>query len=71
MALWPDSMPERNSAQARRFVGENSGQLVRIGATKTLLETDEGQISVPNVILLNEVVRLRPKRTRGGGPIRQ
>ena len=26
--------------------------------TKALLETDEGRISLPNVVLLNEVVRL-------------
>jgi small-conductance mechanosensitive channel len=41
-------------------VGDYSGRLVRIGATKTLLETSEGQVSIPNVVLLNEVVRLRP-----------
>jgi small-conductance mechanosensitive channel len=41
-------------------VGEHTGRLVRIGATKALLETSEGQISLPNVVLLNEVVRLRP-----------
>jgi len=41
-------------------VGDHTGRLVRIGATKALLETSEGQISVPNVVLLNEVVRLRP-----------
>ena len=40
-------------------VGDYSGRLVRIGATKTLLEASEGQISLPNVALLNEVVRLR------------
>lgn len=42
-------------------VGDHTGRLVRIGATKTLLETSEGQISLPNVVLLNEVVRLRPE----------
>jgi small-conductance mechanosensitive channel len=42
-------------------VGEHTGRLVRIGATKALLETSEGQISLPNVVLLNEVVRLRPE----------
>ena len=42
-------------------VGDYTGRLVRIGATKTLLETSEGQISLPNVVLLNEVVRLRPE----------
>lgn len=41
-------------------VGDYTGRLVRIGATKALLETSEGQISMPNVVLLNEVVRLRP-----------
>ena len=41
-------------------VGDQSGRLLRIGATKALLETSEGQISIPNVVLLNEVVRLRP-----------
>lgn len=41
-------------------VGDYTGRLVRIGATKALLETSEGQVSVPNVVLLNEVVRLRP-----------
>ena len=39
-------------------VGDHSGRLVRIGATKALLDTNEGQISLPNVVLLNEVVRL-------------
>lgn len=42
-------------------VGAYTGQLIRIGATKTLLETSKGQISLPNVILLNEVVRLHPE----------
>lgn len=42
-------------------VGDHSGQLVRIGATKTLLETSDGQISLPNVALITEVVRLRPE----------
>lgn len=42
-------------------VGDHTGRLVRIGATKALLETSEGQISLPNVVLLNEVVRLRPE----------
>ncbi|MFN2188626.1 MAG: mechanosensitive ion channel family protein [Candidatus Promineifilaceae bacterium] len=41
-------------------VGEHSGQLVRIGATKALLKTSEGEISIPNVILINEVVQLSP-----------
>jgi small-conductance mechanosensitive channel len=41
-------------------VGDHTGQLVRIGATKALLETSEGQVSIPNVALLDEVVRLRP-----------
>lgn len=40
-------------------VGDVSGRLVRIGATKALLETSEGQISIPNVVLLDEVVRLQ------------
>jgi small-conductance mechanosensitive channel len=39
-------------------VGQNSGRLVRIGATKALLDTDDGQVSVPNIVLLNEVVQL-------------
>ncbi|MDX1435687.1 MAG: mechanosensitive ion channel [Anaerolineales bacterium] len=39
-------------------VGEHSGRLVRIGATKALIDTGDGTISIPNVILLNEVVRL-------------
>jgi small-conductance mechanosensitive channel len=41
-------------------VGDYSGRLVRIGATKALIDTDDGQVSVPNIVLLNEVVRLRP-----------
>ena len=41
-------------------VGDHRGRLVRIGATKTLIETSEGQISIPNVVLLNEEVRLIP-----------
>lgn len=41
-------------------VGEYTGRLVQIGATKTLLETDAGPVSIPNTVLLNEVVRLRP-----------
>jgi small-conductance mechanosensitive channel len=40
-------------------VGDHTGRLVRIGATKALLETEDGQISLPNIALLNEVVRLR------------
>lgn len=46
-------------------VGEHTGRLVQIGATKALLETSEGQISLPNVVLLNEVVRLRPEGESG------
>lgn len=42
-------------------VGDYTGRLVRIGATKALLETSEGQISLPNVVLLDKVVRLRPE----------
>jgi small-conductance mechanosensitive channel len=41
-------------------IGDETGRLIRIGATKALLETSQGQVSVPNVVLLNEVVRLRP-----------
>ncbi len=41
-------------------IGDHTGRLLRIGATKALLETSEGQISVPNTVLINEVVRLRP-----------
>ncbi len=39
-------------------VDDLSGRLVRIGATKALLDTSEGQISLPNVVLIDEVVRL-------------
>ena len=39
-------------------VGDHSGKLIRIGATKALIDTDQGPISLPNVVLLNEVVRL-------------
>jgi small-conductance mechanosensitive channel len=42
-------------------VGDYSGRLVRIGATKVLLESDEGQVSLPNIVLLNEVVLLGPQ----------
>ena len=42
-------------------VGEHTGRLIRIGATKTLLKTSDGQISLPNVLLLNEVVQLGPE----------
>jgi small-conductance mechanosensitive channel len=42
-------------------IGDHTGRLVRIGATKALLDTSEGQISLPNIVLLNEVVRLRPE----------
>ena len=41
-------------------VGDYTGRLLRIGATKALLETSEGQISIPNVVLLDEVVRMSP-----------
>lgn len=44
----------------RLTVGDHSGRLVRIGATKALIDTDDGQVSVPNIVLLNEVVRLQP-----------
>ena len=47
-------------------VGEHTGQLVRIGSTKAVLETSEEQISLPNVVLLNEVVRLRPEDETAG-----
>ncbi len=39
-------------------VGDYSGRLVSIGAAKVLLESSEGQVSLPNVVLLSEVVRL-------------
>jgi hypothetical protein len=42
-------------------VGEHSGRLIHIGGTKTLLETNDGQISLPNVVLLNEVVQIHPE----------
>ncbi|MGD2077030.1 MAG: mechanosensitive ion channel [Chloroflexota bacterium] len=42
-------------------VGQYTGRLVRIGATKTLIETDDGPVSVPNIVLLNEVVTLQPQ----------
>jgi small-conductance mechanosensitive channel len=41
-------------------VGDHTGRLVRIGATKALIDTDDGQVSVPNIVLLNEVVQLKP-----------
>jgi small-conductance mechanosensitive channel len=41
-------------------IGEYTGTLVRIGATKTLLETSNGLISLPNIFLLNEIVKLDP-----------
>jgi small-conductance mechanosensitive channel len=41
-------------------VGQHSGRLVRIGATKALIDTEDGQVSVPNIVLLNEVVQLHP-----------
>lgn len=39
-------------------VGDYTGRLLRIGATKALLETSEGQVSIPNIELLDQVVRL-------------
>ena len=42
-------------------IGDHTGRLVRIGTTKTLLQTSEGQISIPNVVLLNEMVQLSPE----------
>lgn len=42
-------------------VGDHTGCLVQIGATKTLLETSDGQVSLPNVVLLNEIVQLPPE----------
>ena len=42
-------------------VGEYTGRLIRIGGTKTLLETNDGQISMPNIVLLNEVVKIHPE----------
>jgi small-conductance mechanosensitive channel len=48
-------------------VGDYRGQLVRIGATKTLLETSSGPVSIPNELLLNEVVRLHPAETSAAG----
>lgn len=41
-------------------VGQYTGGLVRIGATKTLLDTGSEQVSLPNIILLDKVVRLQP-----------
>lgn len=41
-------------------VGDYTGRLVRIGATKTLIETSKGQVSIPNVALLEQIVRLGP-----------
>ena len=42
-------------------VGDYAGRIIRIGATKTLLDAKEGQISLPNAILLSEVVLLGPQ----------
>ena len=42
-------------------IGEHTGRLIRIGATKTLLQTIDGQVSLPNVALLNEIVQLPPE----------
>lgn len=42
-------------------IGDHTGRLVRIGTTKTLLQISEGQISIPNVVLLNEMVQLSPE----------
>ncbi len=42
-------------------IGDHTGYLVRIGTTKTLLQTSSGQISIPNVVLLNEIVRYPPE----------
>jgi small-conductance mechanosensitive channel len=39
-------------------VNKYEGSLVRIGVTKTLLETEEGFVSLPNIVLLNEIVQL-------------
>ncbi len=41
-------------------VGEYSGRLLRIGATKTVIETSDGQISLPNIALLTEAVKIQP-----------
>lgn len=40
------------------IIGDYSGLLVRIGATKTVLQTSKGPVSLPNELLLNEVVQL-------------
>ena len=37
-------------------VGNHRGRLVRIDAVTTVLETDEGQVSIPNVILVEQDV---------------
>ena len=42
-------------------IGDHTGRLVSIGTTKTLLQTGDGQISIPNVVLLNEMVQLSPE----------
>ena len=42
------------------IVGAYTGRLVRIGVTKARLDTNDGQISLPNIVLLEEVVRLKP-----------
>lgn len=41
-------------------VGDYSGRLVRIGATKALIDTELEKVSVPNTLLLSEVVKLQP-----------
>jgi small-conductance mechanosensitive channel len=51
---------EEFSPGQQLVVGQHAGRLVRIGATKALIDTDDGQVSVPNIVLLNEVVRLQP-----------
>ena len=39
-------------------IGEYSGMLVRVGATKFFIETSNGIISLPNTVLLDDIVKL-------------
>lgn len=47
-------------------VSSHTGRLVRIGVTKALLDTGDGLVSLPNIVLLNEVVRLKPAEESAG-----
>ncbi len=51
---------EEYTAGQRITVGGYTGRLLRIGATKTHMETSEGRISIPNTMLLDEVVKIYP-----------